>query len=190
MNAKTKFLKAWSRSAEKVGYEDVETSPAAPRTTAAPSTTTLELAPAALAPFADADFWYLTEPLHWKSNKLEVTVPKGFTTDFATVPSIFWSWIPPVGRHGYPAIIHDWLYWEQRVTRSAADTTFDAALSDLGVSSFKRFAMYQSVSWFGGKYWNENVEAKKRGEKRVLKRFPADAKITWNDWRKRDGSFE
>lgn len=193
MDAKRKFLTEWMRSTAKVSYEHVDGT-RAPESApgAGDGSVALELAPAALVPFADADFWYLKEPLHWKakSGKLEVTVPRGFTTDFATVPSVFWTWIPPVGRHGYPAVIHDWLYWEQTVKRRDADLAFDAALADLGVSSLKRVSMYQSVNWFGGRYWDDNAQAKKRGDKRVLKLFPTDATITWQDWRKRDGVFE
>ncbi len=110
-------------------------------------------------------------------------------TDFASVPTTFWAWMPPTGRYGLPAIVHDWLYWDQRMARSEADDIFGDALSDLDVSSWRRFVLYRSVRWFGGKYWRENAVAKQKGEGRVLKAFPNDARIRWNDWRTKPGVF-
>lgn len=164
----------------------------APAPAAPPAPPIGELAPPpALVPFADMDFWYLSNDMVWTlpRNSGSVRVPKGFVTDFATIPSTFWSWMPPTGRYGLPAIVHDWLYWDQSVARSQADAIFEAALSDLAVSSFRRFIIYRSVRWFGGKYWRENTQAKAAGAGRVLRAFPNDARITWSDWSKKPGVF-
>lgn len=158
----------------------------------APADITVELAPPpALVPFADMDFWYLSGTMTWTlpQGAASIHIPRGFVTDFASVPSSFWSWMPPVGRYGLPAIVHDWLYWDQSLTRSEADGIFQTALSDLNVSAFRKFILYRSVRWFGGKYWRENAAAKTAGEGRVLKLFPDDARITWADWRKKPGVF-
>lgn len=149
-------------------------------------------APPMLVPFADMDFWYLSRPLTWTSDKTtppRVAVPLGFTTDFASIPSVFWSTLPKTGRYGLPAIVHDWLYWEQAVPRDAADRLFDLALGDANVPLWQRTAIYRSVWAFGGSYWADNTSAKAKGEGRVLTRFPDDAKTTWNDWRKTPGVF-
>lgn len=157
-----------------------------------PADATAELAPPpALVPFADMDFWYLSGAMTWTlpQGPTTINVPRGFVTDFASVPSSFWSWMPPLGRYGLPAVVHDWLYWEQTLTRSQADDIFEAALTDLDVSWFRKFILYRSVRWFGGKYWRENAAEKAAGGGRVLKLFPDDARITWADWRKRPGVF-
>jgi len=49
-----------------------------------------------------------------------ITVPAGYRTDFASIPRLVWPLLPPVGRGGKAAIIHDWLCDEH--TRTASTT--------------------------------------------------------------------
>ena len=148
-------------------------------------------APPALVPFADMDVWYLSTDMLWSlpGGARTIVVPRGFATDFASVPQSFWVWMPPTGRYGLPAMVHDWLYWDQTLLRSQADDIFESALADLDVSRWRRFILFRAVRWFGGKYWRENTQAKSQGQGRVLRMFPDDARITWADWRKRPGVF-
>jgi len=148
-------------------------------------------APPALVPFADMDFWWLSADMIWTlpGGEKAIPVPRGFVTDFASVPEYFWAWMPPIGRYGLPAIVHDWLYWDQTLLRHQADDIFESALVDLGVARWRRFVLYRVVRWFGGRYWRENSTAKERGEGRVLKLFPDDARITWGQWRVKPGVF-
>ena len=39
-----------------------------------------------------------------------VRVPKGFTTDLASIPRAFTWLIPKLGRHLVPAVVHDYCY--------------------------------------------------------------------------------
>ena len=96
-SAKRKFLKSWMRTESSLE----------------------RAAPPTLISFADMDYWYLAAPLRWQQpgNQGTITVPKGFATDFASIPRVFWSWLPPIGRYGVPAIVHDWHYWNQSTTR-------------------------------------------------------------------------
>src|SRR5215217_6020711 len=78
-----------------------------------------------LSRFADP-MYFLLKPITWKPNPGQeayqaVTVPEGFVTDFASIPRVFWSALRPDGLYTYPAIVHDYLYWEQTVTREVAD---------------------------------------------------------------------
>ncbi len=171
-----------------------ETSQAAPAPPPASEPTITEAArssPPALVPFADMDVWYLSSDMQWTlpAGARTIVVPRGFSTDFASVPQSFWLWMPPTGRYGLPAMVHDWLYWDQTLLRSQADDIFDGALADLDVSRWRRFILFRAVRWFGGKYWRENSRAKQQGQGRVLRMFPDDARITWTDWRKRPGVF-
>ena len=88
----------------------------------------------------------------WKTNK--ITVPAGFTTDFASIPRFFWRILPPAGEYGKAAVIHDFLYQYGRdnkgpVTKAYADGVFLRAMTDLGVGVFRRRAMYAAVRLFG-----------------------------------------
>jgi hypothetical protein len=70
--------------------------------------------------FADP-MYFLLNPITWKPHPDQrdryssVTVPVGFVTDFASIPRVFWSLLRPDGVYTYPAIVHDFLYWEQNV---------------------------------------------------------------------------
>lgn len=148
-----------------------------------------------LLPFADQQWWALYQPVGWIPGEEDgpglprVDVPRGFTTDLASVPSYLWGVLQKTGRYGNAAIYHDWLYWEQSVPRSTADRVFDRAMNDMGVDAATRRLMWAGVRVFGGSYWDDNTRAKAAGEKRVLKRFPDSPTITWEDWRQRPDVF-
>lgn len=73
------------------------------------------------------------------------TIPKGFTTDFASVPKMFWFLIPPMGKHNRAALLHDYLCWSNKKTRKETDRIFYTVLREHGVSTFRCKAMYYSV---------------------------------------------
>jgi hypothetical protein len=83
---------------------------------------------------------------------ITIYVPKGFRTDFASVPRIFWAIFPPYGRHGKAAVIHDYLYGLVRIkkfNRAVADSIFLACMKELGVSWWRRYTMYLAVRCWG-----------------------------------------
>jgi hypothetical protein len=81
-------------------------------------------------------------------------VPAGFETDFASIPKLFWSILPPNGKYTGAAVIHDFLYHHHRYTRKRSDQIFREAMKVLGVNWLTRGIMYQAVRWFGAKAWN------------------------------------
>jgi hypothetical protein len=93
-----------------------------------------------------------------------IEVPIGFITDFASVPRIFWVFIPQWGRYGNAAVIHDYLYWEQTpYTRKESDVIFLEGMEVLKVGWFVRNLMYWMVRWFGKLAWNGNKKKKAQG---------------------------
>ena len=86
-----------------------------------------------------------------------ICVPRNFTTDFASVPRIFWNVIPPYGRHGKAAVVHDYLYATNglhgRFNRQRCDEIFLEAITVLGVGAIKRQIMFRAVRMFGQKPW-------------------------------------
>lgn len=145
--------------------------------------------PLYFSPFAAMDFFYVRQSFHWEPDPLEnpgtvaVEVPCGFVTDLASVPPPFRAIVRPTGRHGQAAVMHDWLYWQQSTPRDTADRTFAAIMKDLGVSSPLRAVISKSVEVFGGIAWAANKRCREAGERRILKRLPADPRITWEEWR-------
>ena len=81
------------------------------------------------------------------------TVPKGFITDFASVPRCFWSLIPPMGRYGKAALLHDYLYNTKSVSRREADRIFLKTMLMMEVPKWKAYVMYVAVRVFGWLRW-------------------------------------
>ena len=152
------------------------------------SVRTRDMTTPVLMPFADMDNFIVYTPIHWTPPEgaaagipRSVSVPAGFVTDLATIPPYFWWTVQPTGRHGHAAILHDWLYWEQGVSRATADRVFELAMSELEVAPPLRKAMWAAVRVGGGAYWDEAIDEKRRGKNRVLKKFP-DKPVSWKDW--------
>lgn len=81
---------------------------------------------------------------------VKIIVPKGFVTDFATIPRILWSIFPPAGKHSKATVIHDYLYTLPKCSRFLADSIFREAMYQSGVNIFQRVIMYYGVRIFGG----------------------------------------
>ena len=133
--------------------------------------------------------YVLTRPIAWVPNPGQtpsykrVDVPVGFVTDFASIPRVFFSMLRPDGNYTFAAIVHDFLYWSQDRSRDEADDIFRLSMQDLSIPSITIEAIYMGVRRFGESAWNVNAEEKRAGGKRVLKRLPQDARVTWADWR-------
>lgn len=85
----------------------------------------------------------------------DLEVPKGFITDGASVPRIFWSILYPFGSYFPAALVHDYLYSKAsddlRVTRAEADKIFLQAMKDVGVGWLTRRTIYRAVRLGGWK---------------------------------------
>ena len=132
--------------------------------------------------------YFLLSPISWKPNAgqagyVPVQVPRGFVTDFASIPRPFWSLLRPDGDYTHAAIIHDFLYWTQSTPRNKADEILKLAMQDLKVEDATVAIIYKAVARFGESAWKENAALKAKGEKRTLRRFPSDPTIRWSDWK-------
>ena len=139
--------------------------------------------------------YILTKPITWKpdneNSKLKpVTVPKGFVTDLASIPPIFFSILRPDGIYTHPAIVHDYQYWTQDVSRKEADEIFRLGMKEFETGTIKTIGIYNAVRIGGAKAWESNAKQKAAGEKRILKRFPEDPKITWKEWKENPEVFK
>ena len=97
-----------------------------------------------------------------------ITVPAGFVTDFASVPWYARSLISVLGRHSIPAIVHDYLYWEQRCTRDQADDILREAMSEYSSSWRDQIAVDYAVKYGAQSAWDQNKADRKKGYIRVL----------------------
>lgn len=104
--------------------------------------------------------WTLTDTLIYRTaNSDIISVPADFETDLASIPRFLTPLVPPNGRHRAAAIVHDWLYCnrgklrELTFTRAESDGIFLEAMSELGVSWWRRWMMYFAVRLGGFFYW-------------------------------------
>lgn len=96
------------------------------------------------------DLVYATE-VEGVPNKARVLrVPKGFVTDFASIPRGLWNIFPPMGKYNGAAIVHDYLYRKTIWDRSLCDAVFREAMQALGVNWLSRTLIYRAVRLFGG----------------------------------------
>ena len=92
----------------------------------------------------------LQEPLTIRLSVISITIPKGFKTDGASIPRLFWwlGWKPFDNDTLYPAIIHDFLYrWH--FPRLIADLIFLKMMENYGVCWIKRWTYFIAVRLFG-----------------------------------------
>lgn len=106
----------------------------------------------------DGLYGELILPLGYEVNGKKIIVPKGFKTDFASVPRIFHSIIAPIGKHTQPAIIHDYLYAngaKMGFSRKDSDLIFLLAMKECSVNLVTRKILYYAVRVFGFRYYNK-----------------------------------
>ena len=105
-----------------------------------------------------AGLWRLTQALHYQSDIAgrRVVVPKGFCTDFASVPRLPIIYLATADTAHAPAVVHDWLYTSGEVRRSAADRIFLEAMEAVGVPWLRRQAMYAAVRLMGGRHYRSD----------------------------------
>lgn len=106
----------------------------------------------------DDSHWRLLENFVYHSDFLNkwITVPKGFVTDFASVPRIPVAfWLTGNTAHA-AAVVHDWLYTMQFTTRYEADNVFYEACAITGIPLWRRSAMYAGLRVGGGARWNQH----------------------------------
>ena len=119
----------------------------------------------------DGTNFVLVDDLYYEINRTRRTirVPSGFVTDFASVPWYARSAISVLGRHSIPAIVHDYLYWEQRCSREQADAILFDAMDEYKSAAWQQWLVYYSVHWRAGGAWEENKKDRAKGYVRVLK---------------------
>jgi hypothetical protein len=141
--------------------------------------------------FGDNDYWIVAEDMTWTIGNTtdKIVVPKGFVTDFASIPLGLWSLgLSPQGKYSRAAVIHDYLYWSQTCTRSQADRLLVIAMKESNVGWFDENAIYTGVDLGGGGPWSSNMEERRAGLPKIVPENylrPADPNVTWDNYRQR-----
>ena len=127
-----------------------------------------------VSPLSDGNTWVVLKSFGYdvgeEGSGNTVEVKKGFVTDFASIPRLFWILLPRWGKYGNAAVIHDWLYWSQDRARAEADRIMFEAMGVLSVPAWQKYLIYGFVRVFGSISWNRNHWERSAGFERVLRR--------------------
>lgn len=100
----------------------------------------------------------------FRGQTFQILIPKGFKTNFASVPKKFRNVISNVGKYNKDYLVHDWLYnkyvdvklFGKSFTKSDADVLLREMLKFDGMGLVDRNLVYYSVKWFGKEYWKRD----------------------------------
>lgn len=126
------------------------------------------------------------DPIVPRNSGVIIIVPKGFVTDFASIPQPLWSFgLSPYGRFSKAAIVHDYLYWKQDCTREQSDNLLLIAMKESGVTSSQQTEIYFGVRAGGETAWQSTRRDRAAG---LIKIIPGDRlnfpyEINWPDYR-------
>lgn len=122
---------------------------------------------------SDVQLYTLTEELTYSSDALKATivVPRGFITDFGSIPRIVWSYMDPEDPSiCWPSVVHDYFYkWNgwlpnfpgRIFTRLEADQLLKEAMELCGARWDQRAAVFAAVragGWLRISHWHTKEE--------------------------------
>ena len=117
--------------------------------------------------------WQLAKPFYAivqeDGQRVEIIIPEGFYTDFASVPRLPFAYLLYGGIGNRAGVVHDALYspWTKiivrdmdanktfEVTREWADDVLSAALKACGIGPFARGMMWAGVHSFGWQFYKK-----------------------------------
>jgi len=147
----------------------------------------VQVEPVDFTPFSDGRTWIVKQPLIYRVgiSKDSVVVPRGFVTDLASIPPVLQSIIQQNGPYLLPAVVHDYLYWQQTCTRAQSDRILLLAMIEHEVGSAHRVAIYDAVRAAGRFAWADNAREHSQHHLRII---PADylhipARTNWKQYR-------
>ena len=144
----------------------------------------------AVRAFGDNKFWITVEDMVYVIGSTDdrIVVPKGFVTDFASIPQALWSLgLTPYGQYSRATIVHDYLYWSQSCTRAQSDRLLVIAMKESRVSAFDEILVYEGVDKGGMGPWNANAAERNEGLPRIVPEAylrPADPNTRWPEYRR------
>jgi len=110
----------------------------------------------------------VVEDYSYKYGENQITVPKGFVFDRASVPRVFWIIIDKDSLSNVAPVFHDFLYRNggkvdpkklvspyRSFSREEADNLFLELMTKCGVTKARRTAAYQAVRNFGESSWKK-----------------------------------
>lgn len=118
---------------------------------------------------------------YWFRSKLVglIIIPKGYVTDFASVPRIFWTVYPPDGEYAEAAVFHDWLYslsylYGKFIPRKLADAVFLEVMEEIGIPFHRRHILHKAVRSGGWTSYGKSNKLRSYNQQLFFPDFIAD----------------
>jgi len=108
-----------------------------------------------ITPMGTGKFRLLLPLIYSNPYGCQYVVPRGFETDFASIPWFLHGIINKHGKYDVPAVLHDWLYSSGIASRAEADKIFMVTMKDAGVKEWKYRMMYIGVRMGGWLAYNK-----------------------------------
>lgn len=102
--------------------------------------------------------WVVLSDLIWDSDSERYVVPRGFETDLASIPRILRWLLDQNGTSRRAAVLHDYLYREQPVSRAIADEIFRRALQAEEMIGPGRWMYWSGVRFGGWLAWRRHAK--------------------------------
>lgn len=83
-----------------------------------------------------------------------ITIPKGFITDFASIPRWLWIIAGTVGKYNKAAVLHDYLYTAQIMSRLDSDRLYRKMMIPI-LPAWKVWTAYHVVRGASWCVWNK-----------------------------------
>lgn len=108
------------------------------------------------------DRWRLERSITYYTKQGRVTVPRGYITDFASVPVLLWGLFPPTGRSNRACLLHDWMYdnrlfeeelGEYEARKLADEELYERLKAVEPKKPVRNYCMYLACRWFGRSWW-------------------------------------
>ena len=151
--------------------------------------------PPLLSPFGDGTQWVVWEEMEFlvqldDNSVTSVRVPRGFVSDLASTPKMFWSIYPPFGKYLSASVLHDYLYWRQICKKDEADKIFYQTMHDAGVDQATQSRFFVALNKEGKDAWDRNGTERANGLVRVIpedfltsKEVKRSATTLWSEFR-------
>jgi hypothetical protein len=108
-----------------------------------------------LRPDPDGETFILLSEYIVSINGVIITVPKGYKTDLVSGHRIIRPLVPKWGKHGFGAVVHDYLYDGRGFTRIESDIIFYHIMKHYKTKLLQRLIIFIGVLMFGWMFFNK-----------------------------------
>lgn len=100
-----------------------------------------------IRPLPSGEEFVVLSPLVYYSERysIEVTVPPGSSTDLASIPKFLRSFITPLSKSMWAAVVHDYIVRSGVYPRTMGDWMFLDGMKEKGVPATERWVQFAAV---------------------------------------------